>query len=373
MVAAVASVLVATLPGLVVFAVDPVGVTRVEPSAQATPVHTPLRVPAPTSTAPPETATTAAPAAPPEAEPVEEVPIIPPTEPMTGEVAAASAPVRQPFASTRAGSGEVMALIVGIDDYPGSRYDLSAAVADADAIDAALARFGVPKGNRVVLRNGQARRQDMVDALQALVQRAERDTIVVFAFAGHVQKLAPGTEAIITADGQHLVDTELATILAPARAERMWLLLASCYAGGFTEVLAPGRVLTGASDANSLAYESPTLGASYLVHHMVRKGWLEGHAGDSVQEAFAYADSAIASRYPHRRPVQIDRGSGPLRLGALPATTPTTAKPYQPPVPSQQPEKPSPSAPTTAPTVPPTSPTTTPERRCTLIVLCSKS
>ena len=54
---------------------------------------------------------------------------------------------------------------------------------------------------------------------------------------------------------------------------------------------------------------------------MVREGWLQGKAGPTVQEAFAYADARIKARYPSRRPMQIDRTSGRLRLGTLTATT----------------------------------------------------
>src|SRR3546814_8587656 len=84
----------------------------------------------------------------------------------------------------------------------------------------------------------------------------------------------------------------------------MWVLLATCFSGGFTEVLAPGRILTGATDASSLAYESPRLNASFLVNHLVREAWLEGKAGPSVQEAFTYADARLGAEDPRRRPEQ---------------------------------------------------------------------
>src|SRR3546814_16137475 len=109
------------------------------------------------------------------------------------------------------------------------------------------------------------------------------------AYAGHVRKIARDTEAIVAADGGLLTDQQLADLLAPAQSSQMWVLLATCFSGGFTEVLAPGRILTGATDASSLAYESPRLNASFLVHHLVREAWLAGKAGPSVQEAFTYA------------------------------------------------------------------------------------
>src|SRR3546814_3680480 len=122
----------------------------------------------------------------------------------------------------------------------------------------------------------------------------------------------------------------------------MWVLLATCFSGGFTEVLAPGRILTGATDASSLAYESPRLNASFLVHHLVREAWLEGKAGPSVQEAFTYADARLGAEDPRRRPEQVDMLGSPLVLGP---GDPATMRPHAPtarPRPEHRPAQPPP-------------------------------
>lgn len=249
----------------------------------------------------------------PELEPAA-TPIVPPSAELTGPLAPAEPP--PPSYDETVGEGEVFALTVGIDDYPGTSADLRYAVRDAQAIDAALDGFGVPPGNRMLLRDGQARREPLVAAIEALVARARPGTKVVLAVAGHVRSLGGGTEAIVTADGALLTDTELAALLAPAAADQMWILLATCFAGGFTEVLAPGRVLTGAADARSLAYESSAVGGSFLVHHLVREGWFEGRAGPTVQEAFAYAEAAMAGTAGEGA-VMVDQGDRPLSFGPL--------------------------------------------------------
>lgn len=302
-----------------------------------------------------------------------DLPIVPPPAELVGELApVVEAP--PPLEPARAGvPGRVMALIVGIDDYPGSGSDLNAAGTDAVLVDTALDRFGVPVDNRVLLRDGQARREQLVAALEGLAAATGPADTFVFAYAGHVRKLDSDTEAIVAADGGLITDEEVAAILARSAARRGWLLLATCYAAGFTEALAPGRVLTAAAGADSLAYESPSVDGSYLVHHLVREGWLQGQAGPSVQEAFAYADARIAQAYPNRRPVQIDQSVAPLTMGGGdptvagaggPSSSSSGAAPSSSPPPSPPPSSPS----TTEPAQPP--PMGGPERRCSLVVFC---
>jgi hypothetical protein len=89
---------------------------------------------------------------------------------------------------------------------------------------------------------------------------------------------------------------------------------------------------------------------------MVREGWLQGKAGPSVQEAFAYADARIKERYSDRRPVQFDRSGQQLRFGSAPTYSPSSSE----------------SPPTTSP---PSSPTTEPPEQssCSFVVLCRRS
>lgn len=294
-----------------------------------------------------------------------EMAIVPPGD-LTGEVAAPTSPAPTFSAATAPVAGEVYALLVGIDDYPGGASDLRSAVADVDIIDAALAGFGVPAGHRVVLRDGQATRAGVVAAVRSLVAQGGPGATYVLGYAGHIRKLAPGAEALVLADGQLLRDRDLATLLAPAAPRRMWLLMAGCFGGGFTELLAPGRVLTAAAGANELAWEDPALNASYLIHHLVREGWLEGAAGDSVQEAFAYADATLARERPNRRPVQVDQAGGELVLGHGDPTTAVGLAPAKPaPAPPRRP------AAGAAP-VPSTTTTSRPEddEPCLLGLLC---
>jgi hypothetical protein len=220
-------------------------------------------------------------------------------------------------------------MIVGIDDYPGTRSDLRSAVADARDVDAALARYGVPGNRRVLVTDGQAGAATIAAGLDWLVAHASVDATVVFFYAGHVRKVGDDSEAIVGADGRLVGDDEVAERLAGLQARRAWIGIAACYGGGFAEALGPGRILTAAADADSLAYENATYGRSYLVEYMVRRAMIEGAADDSVEQSFAWATDNLRRDHPDRVPFQIDDADGDLVLGV--PGPPPAAPPADPP------------------------------------------
>jgi hypothetical protein len=300
----------------------------------------------------------------------EAAPIVPPVTfegPPPAPVAPPAALTSPPVAGAGTGTG-TWAVIIGIDDYPGSNHDLGAAKNDAAAVHAALARLGTPADQMLVLHDGQARLDVMRAAVGWLNDHAGPDAVAVFFFAGHVRKLAPGSEAMATAEGASFTDKELAHRLSRLPARRAWIGIAGCYGGGFTEVVAPGRVLTGAAPANEIAYENSAFGRSYMVEYMVQRAIIEGRAPQTVQTAFQYAADAIARDYPGRQPVQVDNSDGALALGTSsppssapqPQAGPAPAPPQGPPD-AGTPPSPPPSSP------PPPSP---PPKQCFLGMVC---
>lgn len=256
------------------------------------------------------------------------------------------------------------AVVIGINDYPGERADLRSGVDDALDVSQALLNFGVPAEHILVVLDTQATADVIRASLGWLTERAQADSTAVLFYAGHIRKLTPHTEALVAADGRLISDAEVANRLASLRAQQTWIALAGCYAGGFQEVLAPGRVLTAAADANELAYENTGFGRSYMVEYMVRQAMLEQRAASDVQEAFAYAHAAIQRDYPGREPVQYDQAHRPLDL--RPATRQAEPPPPPPPPPAQpEPHAPPPSSPSTT-QPPPRQPASQPgpERRC---------
>lgn len=274
--------------------------------------------------------------------------------------------------------GGVWAVVVGIDDYPGTDADLKAAVADAREVDSALAAYGVPLAHRLVLLDKQATGDNIRGALSWMTARATPDSTAVFFYSGHVRQVAGDPdhdgewvdEAIVGADGENVYDGEVADILRGLQARTAWLAIAACYGGGFDDALAPGRVLTAAAGENDVAYENSGLGHSYMVEYMVHRAMLQGKAAGSVQDSFAWAKAQIAHDYPNRQPVMIDRSRGPVVLGRpVPAAAPDNRPPAAQP-PAQKDPQPGRSAP--PPTAPQPKPGQNPCAQVLSVTLCSE-
>jgi hypothetical protein len=235
-------------------------------------------------------------------------PSIPPT-PRLAPLAAQPAPVppRPPVAAAGRGT---WALVVGIDNYPGP-YDLRFAEADARDVTDALTGVGVPRNQIILLTGAAATGPGLRAAFDWLVANAGPEALAVFFFAGHVSKQRSGSEALRLPDNGSIADTEVAARLGPLHARRAWIAVASCYGGGFTEALAPGRVLTGAAGKNEKSYETATYNRSYLVQYMIREAIIERRTAPTVQDAFAYA---AARQGAEHHPVQFEMEAPPLDL-----------------------------------------------------------
>ena len=261
-----------------------------------------------------------------------------------------------PAYTTTGPSGPIWAVVIGINDYPGSTGDLADAVTDAADMHAALNRYGIDDSHIVDFRDQAASAAAIAGAVDWLATTAGPDATAVFFYAGHIRKIDSDTEAIIAADGELVTDQALADRLAGLASADAWFVLAACYAGGFTELLGPGRVLTAAADADSLAYESSTYGRSYLGEYLVNRALVQGQTAPTVQSAVAYAQANLAEDHPERMLTQFDSAGHVINLDRR--TPPTSPNP-----------NPSPNAPPTSPSPPP-APGTPPRCTSVLGLLC---
>lgn len=255
-----------------------------------------------------------APAAPTPAAAEAETPVAPPPPTFSGPAPRATPPPNALRQQTAAKVGGTWAVVIGVNDYPGSDADLKSAVNDANDVVQALNGLGVGNDRILALRDGQASAANIRAAVGWLTARAGPDAVAVFFFAGHVRKGGPGGEALVGADGSSIYDVDLAERLKGLSAREAWIGIAACYGGGFTEVMGPGRVLTGAAAANEVAYENTGMGRSYMVEYMVRLAMVEKRAPETVQTAFAWARDQLRRDYPNRVPVQFDQSDGVIDL-----------------------------------------------------------
>ena len=236
------------------------------------------------------------------------------------------------------GSG-TWAVVIGIDDYPGDDHDLKAAVADTNHAVELLDRVGSPTSQRRVLRDGEATPQAILQAFDWLVANAGPDATAIVFYAGHA-RTTDGQESLVGADGRLIRDGALADRLAGLEARRAWIVISACFGGGFTELLAPGRVLTAAAPAGERAYETTAYRASYLVEYMVRRALVNREAASSLQEAFNWTRAQLEREHPGRVPVQIEREAADFTV--YQATAPPRSNPSGSPPPHEEPAPPPP-------------------------------
>lgn len=84
-----------------------------------------------------------------------------------------------PEANARA----VFGLVIGIDDYAGTKQDLKGAVNDANDIARALRAIGARRV--IVLKNAKASKKAIQSGWYALVKQAGRGDTIIFTYAGH--------------------------------------------------------------------------------------------------------------------------------------------------------------------------------------------
>ena len=281
-------------------------------------------------------------------------------EDAAGSVGSAAYRDRPPIvrAPTTEAAKNVYGLIIGINDYPGTTSDLEGAVPDAEDMSDVLAMYGVPAANVHTLLDADAGTPQINDALDWIVGATKPDSTVVIFYAGHVRKLSDQTEAIVAADGGVLPDWYLAKQLEPLPAHDVWIVMASCYGGGFTELMAPGRILTAAADANSLAYENDSFHRSYLDEYLVHQALLERMGdGPAAQQAFNYAQAALERDYPDRTLTEFDQATEAISLDGVHRPAPASSSDGSGGGDQQLPSVPSPNDP---PPSPPSGPPSTP-------------
>jgi metacaspase-1 len=238
---------------------------------------------------------------------------------IVGEKGPAKAPKRTFTASTGVlgapVTGNKYAIVIGISNYPDTANDLQ--YSDDDAVDMASAltgTYGFKPGDVTSLVDLNATREHIVSAIANLGQIVKPGDEVVFFYSGHGGRGRANDgdseitdECIWAHDGTQLVpiwDGELAALFSAYQTNRIVFIFDSCYAGGMTDLKAPGRIIAMGSGENSLSYELSSLANGEFTYYMVDRGMLayladttdsplpSGH-DVTIEEAWDYANANV--------------------------------------------------------------------------------
>jgi len=218
--------------------------------------------------------------------------------------------------------GEKYAVVIGINDYPGTGSDLQYTVADADEMSYVLTTtYGFSAGNVHELTNTNATKTAIYEAIADIKTSAKLGDEVVFFFSGHgakgkaddgdknnvdqaivVQEVVQGTLQFA-----FIWDGELVQWFRGFPTNRIVFVFDSCLSGGMSVLKAPGRVVCMASTINSMSLEGTAWGGGHgqFTYYFAEEGMQMAKAdvrpNDSqvtVEEAFDYAKANCKSQTP---------------------------------------------------------------------------
>lgn len=173
------------------------------------------------------------------------------------------------------------ALLVGINDYPGSRNDLAGCVNDTANLQRVLVQdFGFDSGGVRVLTDARATRSAVMDGLADMVAKAGAGDLLVFHYSGHGAQVPDQDEdeasdrmdevlcpRDFSWDGCWIRDDDLSEVFSRLpRAAHLEVILDCCHSGTGTREIALGsRTATvSAGIAAATADRSRTARVRYL-------------------------------------------------------------------------------------------------------------
>ena len=167
-----------------------------------------------------------------------------------------------------------MALLVGINDYPGSQNDLQGCVNDiTNVYDVLVKYFSFQPADIVVLTDSRARKAAIMSALKTLLAGGKDGDSLVFHYSGHGSQVPDvegdeddGKDEVICpfdfdwTDG-FIKDDDLAALMAGLkRGVRLEIILDSCHSGTGTREIILDR--SSLPVARGLPWTPPASGAA---------------------------------------------------------------------------------------------------------------
>ncbi len=251
------------------------------------------------------------------------------------------------------------AVLVGVSDYAGKTQDLKGSANDARALRDHLKSLGWRDDHIYVLTDSGATKAGILRAIRWLASKTNSRSTAIFQFSGHEQPTRTSADGdneardvqIRAYDNRFIIDGDLGKEMGRVKAGRMWINMALCRAGGFSDrgMTGPGRVITYSSPESELSYEDPNVGHSVFAYYSIVQGMRQKMADRnrdgkiSVEEAFVYSRNPVIDRTGGRQhPAMTDGLKGDFSI------TPPPSSGSQPPPPQPTPT-PTPTPPCTLP------------------------
>ena len=213
--------------------------------------------------------------------------------------------------------GKKYAIVVGINDYPGTGSDLLYTVADANEMKNVL--LNTYKFDKVILlTDSGATKTTIYNAVNTIKHDAKSgDDEVVFFFSGHGAKGKADDydknnvdQAIVVQENDKFAfiwDGELVQWFSNFTATRIVFIFDSCLSGGMSVLKAPERVVCMASTINGMSLEGAAWGGGHgqFTYYFAEEGMQMALADVwppdkkvTVEEAFDYANAKCKSQAP---------------------------------------------------------------------------
>lgn len=185
------------------------------------------------------------------------------------------------------------ALVVGINDYPGTQNDLTGCMKDVQDVSAFLGSQGFPQENIVVLRDAQATIAGIEGAFKShLIAKAKPGDSVVFFFSGHGTQVPDldgdedddADECICNYDinprnpASWMTDDRLRVLISQIQTDRILVMLDCCHSGTGTRGFSGQSPVPGAKYMH-LGFDRPErVTRNFSIKQTMRSpGTLKGH------------------------------------------------------------------------------------------------
>ncbi|KKM90683.1 hypothetical protein LCGC14_1236190 [marine sediment metagenome] len=198
------------------------------------------------------------------------------------------------------------AIVVGVEDYPGSIYDLNYCVDDANSIYSRLLNnYGFDEIYIHLLLDSAATKDAIQTAFNMISSIIKSDDVFFFYYSGHGEK-GSFTNHIypydsVTDNSKRISDIDLDAYLDGVNSAEQYIIIDSCGSGGMIEeAQAPNRYFMTSSGKVEDSWETSSLRHGVFTYYFLRSfSTASDSNGDgirSMEEQFAYTYTRTVSK-----------------------------------------------------------------------------